>query len=136
MGTTEAIWSFFFDTRHRDQFRSGMYMPSYYEKESPREGLLGNGILCPKAELKDVFIWRDYFLRWVEDPLRGYPPALRHDQRQLLARLKRDAAQGKPDADAPEWPEIYDSVPAPRRMSSPDSAKASPAAPWMTQSLS
>merc|ERR1719424_2027081 len=122
-GTTESIWSFLFDTRYRDQFRSGMYMPSYYDNTSEREGLLGNGILCPKSDLKDVFIWRDYFLRWVEDPLRGCPPALRRDQRQLLAKLKRNAAQGKPDEDAPKWPDIYDDVPAPERVSSPHPAE-------------
>ena len=148
--TTESIWSYFFDTRRRDQFRSGMYMPTYYEQVMPDSGseytgnphhnlisagisdrslafaVLGNGVLCPKAELKDVFIWRDYFLRWVEDPLRGYPPALRRDQRQLLKKLQRNAEQGKEDADAPEWPAIYADVPAPPRVSSPRPLPAPP----------
>ena len=59
--TTESIWSFF--DRHRDQFRSGMYMPSYYDRESPAEGLLGNGI---SAEGSQDHHLAYYFLRWVE----------------------------------------------------------------------
>ena len=126
---TESIWSYVFDTRRRDQFRSGMYMPEYYLEEKRDDGRFGNGVLCPKAEQKDVFIWRDYFLRWVEDPLRGFPPALRRDQRRLLQKLRRNREAGRADDDEPEWPRIYApdcAVPAPEAFTSPRGAATSP----------
>eukprot|EP01047_Picozoa_sp_COSAG01_P003974 COSAG01_NODE_126_length_24988_cov_7.711511_3_plen_210_part_00 len=116
-------------------------MPEMYEAENKQAGCLGSGVLLPKAELKDVVIWRDYFLRWTEDPLcvicrhsvhnfwllgagglhsdsaaavharrrrRGFPPAMRRDQRRFLEKLARAKAQGKVDAEEPAWPPVYE----------------------------
>jgi hypothetical protein len=57
-----------------------------------------------------VVIWRDYFLRWVEDPLRGYPPALKAEQRRFLAKKQKLKEAGKLDPDEPNWPAIFDEV--------------------------